>query len=310
MKRRILAAALVAAVMGTCAGCGGAWGRHDADYVKPTIAVMKFENRAGFSMNWNLGDGMREMLVDRLMKTGRYTVVERQELDSVMHEVQFQQSGSTRPQGKVEAGRIKNCRYLIKGVVTDFGHVSAASGMWSGLNWDIFGGAHRAVMGIILYVVDVESGEIIASESIEESVRAQDTSVKATYSKVSFGGTAFCQTPLGRATARVIERAVKRITSVIATRPWAPLVAQVQPDGRVIINGGRDHGVKHADQFEVLEAGAPILDPVTGDVIGQHPGKLVGRLVVEQIHPRYSVATLVVGRAADIRPGQACKTSQ
>jgi len=312
MKRRLLAAALLAAVLAVSAGCesgGFGWGRRAEDYVKPTVAVMKFENRAGSAMNWNLGDGLREILVDRLMKIGRYGVVERQEIDSVMREVEFQQSGRTRPQGKVAAGRIKNCQYLIKGVVTDFGHVSANAAGLSAWDWNLFGGSNRAVMGIILYVVDVESGEIVASESIEESVRAGDASVKAVYSGVSFGGTAFYQTPLGRATARVIQRAVKRITAAIADRPWEPEIAQVQPDGTVILNGGQDRRLKPGAEFEVLEAGAPIVDPVTGDVIGRHPGRRIGRIVVQAIHPRYSLATIVAGRAADFRPGLACRSS-
>jgi curli biogenesis system outer membrane secretion channel CsgG len=307
---RVLAIAILAALAAP-AGCrsGSPWGRQNEDYVKPAVAVMKFENRAGFPLGWNLGDGMREILVDRLMKTGRYAVVERQELDSVMHEVRFQQSGNTRREGKVAAGRIKNCQYLIKGTITDFGHVSRNTSGWSGLNWDIFSGSNRAVMGVILYVVEVESGEIIASESIEESVKAGDTAVKAEYSGVSFGGTAFYRTPLGRATAKVIERAVRRITSAIAERPWEPLIAQVQSDGTVILNGGHDHGIRSGAEFEVLEEGAPVIDPATGDVIGRRAGRQVGRIIVQQVQPRYSMATIVVGRAAEFRPGCACRRS-
>ena len=197
MKRLMLAAALAA--VWVAAGCGSSGGRGTSpdDFVKPTIAVMKFESRAPSQLGWNLGDGMQEVLVDRLMATGRYHVVERQELASVMGEQKFQRSGATRPQGRAATGRIKNCQYLIKGVVTDFGHVSTnQGGVASGLG-SIFGGNHRAVMGIILYVVEVESGEVIASESLSESVRASNVSVQAAYKNVAFGGSAFYQTPLG-----------------------------------------------------------------------------------------------------------------
>ena len=139
-----------------------------------------------------------EILVHELMETGRFQVVERAELQHVVGEQQLQASGLTRPQGRAATGRIKNCQYLIKGAVTDFGHVSSDSGGWSGWHWDIFGGSNRAVMGVILYVVDVESGEVVASESIDESVRANDVSVQATYGRVAFGGSVFRQTPLGR----------------------------------------------------------------------------------------------------------------
>ena len=310
MRRLLLGCAVMAAVV--LAGCasGKLGGRNPEDYVKPTIAVMKFENRAPFPMNWNLGDGMAEVLVDRLMATGRYHVVERQDLGSVMSEVALQQSGATRPQGKVAAGRIKNCQYLIKGAVTDFGHVSTKSGAFSGFTWDVFGGSNRAVMGIILYVVDVESGEVIASENIEESVSAKDVAVKAAYEGMAFGGSTFYRTPLGRATKRVVERAMKRITKAIAAQPWEAQIALVEVEGSVIINGGRDRGVRSGAEFDVIRPGPPILDPTTGDVIGASPGKRVGRVIVHVVHARYATATIVVGRAADFQAGQVCRASR
>ncbi len=292
------------------AGCesnAGA-GRNPEDYVNPTIAVMKFENRATFPLGWNLGGGMQEVLVDRLMATGRYHVVERQELAAVTNEIKFQQSGATRPEGKAAAGRIKNCQYLIKGVVTDFGHVSTKeAGAVFGDFGSLFGSSNQAVMGIIIYVVDVESGEVIASENITESVGASDVAVNTAYKNVSFGGSSFYRTPLGRATEKVVDRAVKRITAAIAAQPWEPKVALVQEDGSVVINGGRDRNLKSGAEFEVVEEGPPILDPTTGDVIGHSQGKSVGRLIVADVHDRYAVATVVVGRSADFRVGQNCR---
>jgi len=309
MRKAIVALCLALGVSAGCGGGLGSGGRNPDDYVKPTIAVMKFENRAGFPLNWSLGDGMQEILVDRLLATGRYHVVERQELGAIMDELKFQQGQATRPQGKVATGRIRNCQYLIKGAVTDFGHVSTNTGGMSAWNWDLFGGSNKAVMGIVLYVVDVESGEIIASENIEESVSARDLSVKAAYEGMSFGGSAFYQTPLGRATKKVVERAISRITTAIASRPWEPQIALVQEDGSVVINGGRNRGVKSGAEFEVLDAGKAILDPATGDAIGQSEGRKVGRLIVHEVKERYATATIVVGRAADFKPGQACRAS-
>jgi curli biogenesis system outer membrane secretion channel CsgG len=309
MKKAVVAIALAIAVSAGCGNGRGFGGRNPDDYVKPTIAVMKFENRAGFPLNWSLGDGMQEILVDRLLASGRYHVVERQELGSILQEHKFQQGGATRPQGKVATGRIRNCQYLIKGAVTDFGHVSTSTGAVTAWNWDIFGGSNKAVMGIVLYVVDVESGEIIASENIEESVSARDLQVKSAYEGISFGGSVFYQTPLGRATKKVVERAIARITSAIASQPWEPQIALVQEDGSVILNGGRDRGVKNGAEFEVFDAGKAILDPATGDAIGQSPGRSVGRLIVHEVKERYSTATIAVGRAADLKPGQACRAS-
>jgi len=301
---------LLSAAAGMLAGCGAGAGGGGGHYVKPTIAVMKFENRAPFPLGWKLGDGMQEILVDRLVATGRFHVVERPELDSILRELRFQQSGATRRQKRAQPGRIKNVQYLVKGTVTDFGHVSNSSSFLSTRHWDFLGGGARAVMGMTLYVVDVESGEIVCSESLEENVRAKDVAVKAAYKDVAFGGSVFYRTPLGRATAKVIDKAVERVAGAIARRPWVPKLALVQPDGVVVINGGRDRGVREGRAYEVVEAGAPIVDPDTGDVISRQPGRRVGRVRVRQVHQRHSVAAIVSGQPGDFRVGQACRPAK
>lgn len=303
--RKLISVAIAVLVL-LAAGCGG-WGRDADKYLRPTIAVMKFENRAPFPLSWDLGGGMQEILVNELMETGRFQVVERAELGHVVSEQQLQASGLTRAQGRVPTGRIKNCEYLIKGTVTDFGHVSSTSGGWSSWHWDIFGGSSRAVMGVILYVVDVESGEVVACESIDESVKARDVSVQAAYGQVAFGGSVFRQTPLGQATAKVVEKAVERITRTIANRPWQPMVAQVADDGTVVLNGGRNHGLEQGNEFEILEAGQPIQDPATGDVIGRGPSRQVGRVIVKEVFDGHATATIVMGSKTAFRPGQRCR---
>ena len=306
MKRILIIAAALAVL--ACAGCqGGPWGRDKGNFVKPTIAVMKFENRAPFPVGWDLSGGMRDVLVDRLVATGRFQVIERPELDSILRELRFQQSGATRNQARAKLGRIKNVEYLVKGTVTDFGHVSSSSGSLGLGGLDFFGGGTRAVMSMTLYVVDVESGEIVCSESLEESVRAKDIAVKVAYKDVAFGGKVFYKTPLGRATAKVIDRAVRRVSKFVAARPWEPKIAAVQPDGQVILNGGQNRGVQLEAVYEVVEAGAPIIDPDTGDPIGAHPGKILGRLRIVSVRDQYAISEILVGEAGSLKIGQRCR---
>jgi curli biogenesis system outer membrane secretion channel CsgG len=290
-----------------CAGCRTDLADPREDFVKPTVAVMKFENRSAFPLGWNLGDGMADVLVDRLVATRRLHVIERPELDSVLRELRFQNSGATRTENRAATGRLKNVQYLVKGTVTDFGHVSAGTN-WLGLpNLDIYGSSNRAVMALTLYVVDVESGEIICSESLQETVTAQDLNVKVAYQNISFGGTVFYSTPLGKATSRVIEKAVRRVTETIASQPWEPKIAQVQEDNTVIINGGANRGLQVGDEFDVIEAGGTILDPDTGDVLGNRTGKTLGRVKVTSVQDRYSVAAVTSGASAGLQTGMKCR---
>jgi len=304
MKRAIVLAALVA-----CAGCNLRGYDPVANCVRPTIAVMKFENRSGFPMQWDLGQGMKDVLVDRLMQSGRFRVIERPEIDSVVRELRFQHSGATRKEQRAELGRLKNVKYLIKGTVTDFGHVANSTGFLGLDKLNIFHAANLAVMGITMYVIDVESGEIICSESLHESVRASDTKVQAIYQHMAFGGSLFYRTPLGKATARVIDRAIDRISDTITSQPWEPKIALVRA-GSVIINGGADRRVRPNARYEVLERGQAIMDPDTGDVLGYQPGRVVGVVEVRDVQPLYSVAAIVQGDAKEFRVGQYCRRAQ
>ncbi|MHC4984134.1 MAG: CsgG/HfaB family protein, partial [Planctomycetota bacterium] len=309
MIRQVRIISFLAAFL-AAAGCDGGLGiyRSGADWVKPTIAVMKFENRSSLPLGWDVGGGMRDILVDRLCATDRFQVIERPELELVMKELHFQQTGATRQHNRAKLGRIKNVQYLVKGTVTDFGHVSTKHGFFSWAdNLDIFGTRNKAVMSMTLYVVDVESGEIVCSESIQESVRAKDLNVKVAYKDVGFGGSAFFRTPLGRATAKVIDKAVKRVAKSVAARPWQPKIAQVVSETTVIINGGGNRKVRMGDEYDVLEAGQPIVDPDTGDVIGMPAGDVVGRVRVSEVHPRYSFAMIVTGNAGRMKVGQKCQ---
>lgn len=307
MRKRLPAMLVLSAGAALSAGCGDDLSLRRNDVVKPTIAVMKFENRARFPLKWDLGDGMADILVARLVKTGRFRVVERPEIDAVMRELEFQHSGATREHRRAALGRLKNVEYLIKGTITDFGHVGTKRGFFGTETWNVLGGTQRAVMGMVLYIVDVESGEIAASETIEESVKAGDTQVQAAYKNVAFGGSVFHRTPLGRVTAKAIDRAIRKISHVVAVRPWQPRVAQLSPAGEVILNGGRNRDVEVGTEYEVFELGKPIVDPETGDIIGESRGRCVGRVRVVAVQEGHSTARPVGPVAGVLRIGQVCR---
>ena len=281
-----------------------------AGYVKPTVAVMRFNCNAAVPGNWNIGDGLRDVLADRLVASGRFRVIERPELAAVADEVHLQQNGQTRAQQRVTPGRFKNVQYLVKGTVVDFGH-AAVSTSW--VDWpqrfQAMGAAQLAVVSLTLQVVDVESGEIISSEFLEESVPARTIAAQAGYKDVAFGGSVFWRKPLGEAMSHVVDKCVRRVSSSMASAPWGPRVAGVQ-EGQVLINGGWDRRVWLGMQLDVYGPGGKIIDPDTGDVIGSHPGKTVGRVQITQVYPHYSAARILSGDAAAIEYGQRCATAR
>jgi len=302
MLYRLLLPALAALVLTGCATHSGTkpLPAELRDYVIPTIAVLDFENKAPFPGNWNLGRGMRDQLVDQLVQSHRYAVLEREDLPALIAEMQNQRTAYFRPEGRADLGRLKNVRYLVKGAVTDFTHV-AGGGLRAFFSKIGFGiDSHVAMVSITMYVIDVASGEILASESLDGRATAGSTSVAATYGNVSFGGSAFYRTPLGKATAAVLGQAVDRVSTTIARERWYPHLIKVE-DGVYYLSGGTDRALRADTVWEAIAPGAPLVDPATGDLLGRTEHRLTGRLRLTAVHDRWSTATLIDG---ECRPGQ------
>jgi curli biogenesis system outer membrane secretion channel CsgG len=272
-------------------------------FVRPVVAVESFENRAPFPLRWDLGEGMAEQLTASLVRSGRFEVVSRASLDSVLDELELQHDPRFRPEGRLAPGRLKNARYLVRGAVVDFGHVAGG-----GLHF-MRGLVHGRTKGyvaevsITLTVVDIETREE-RSASFEGQAWAGEAGVDAVYGKVAFGGSAFYRTPLGHATEEAIWKALHWLVEQVASETWQPLIARVEED-RVYLNGGLDRGVVVGEELEVLAPGEAIIDPATGDILGHTAERLVGRLRVVMVEDRFAVAEVVEGDSLEV--GQSCR---
>lgn len=278
-------------------GSSRSWFGGHAPAAKPVVAVMDFENKASFSGQWNLGQGMAELLVAHLMETERLVVIERRHIGDVVSELDRQGNPLFRPEGKAERGRLINAQYLIRGAVTDFTVVGDASG-WFGVRdkAGIKGSGQRARVALVITVSDVASGEVLASVQSSGDASAGGLGASVNYRQLSFGGEAFFRTPLGKATERAMERAVKRILYELPARDWEPRVAEV--DGsEVVINGGTAMHVSAGQEFVVRDAPRPVTDPVTGDEIDVKPGKVIGRVRVQTVKETAAYGVLVEGAA-------------
>lgn len=280
-----------------CTSPGAARRKADsARVMRPVVAVTDFENRSNFSGQWNLGGGMATIMIERLMESDQVTVLERQHLDSVLSEIVRQGQDLFRSEGKVQRGRLMNARYLIRGVVTDLTVSGDVSGWFGSEKTGARLRGSRARVGLYVTVSDVESGQILSAVRTEGTASEGGFRASVNYKQVTFGGDAYFRTPLGRATQRAMERAVKKVLVDIPVERWEPRVAEGGPD-LVIINGGDNVGLQVGDRFRVREDGRTITDPVTGNVIEKVPGRVVGEIEVQTVQPTSAHGLLVSGEA-------------
>jgi len=267
----------------------------DRKAIPPVVAVSSFENRSGFDGQWSLGSGMADLLVSELVGSRNFTVLERQQLNAVVSEIEMQRNKHFREEGRVESGRLKNARYLIRGVINDFSQVGGGA-ISVALRTIFFGGkGYKARVALTLTIVDVESGQIIDSVQCYASACAGEAYASTSYKNVAFGGDAFFKTPLGSATANAIRQGVNIIIKKLPRNPWEPMIAEVENGGRIILNGGAERNFKAGNVYDVKDEGRVITDPATGDRLTVLAGPTVGTIRISQVDKNIAFATVVKG---------------
>lgn len=284
-------------LMVVCGGCGTLVVSRveplSDDFIKPVVAVSSFENRSGFSGQWSIGTGMADLLVSELVASGHYQVVERTNLDKVIGELERQVDRHFRQEGRSEQGRLKNARYLIRGVINDFSQVGG-SGLSLAFRKLFMGGkAYKARVALTLTVVDVQSGEIVDSVQCEGKASAGEAYVQASYKDISFGGDRFFKTPLGVSTCNALRRGIHGLVKTIPCEKWQPRIASILDNKHIIINGGADRKIRESGIYYISEVDQPVTDPVTGDVLDAIPGPAIGCLKVTTVEEKIAYAEAV-----------------
>ena len=88
--------------------------------LKYTVTVTKFENKAGWHGQWDIGDGWGLVMTDILNQTGRFIVLGETDMrEASMYEQDLASSGRT-AQGSVApvSGLMTPAQILVKGSIT------------------------------------------------------------------------------------------------------------------------------------------------------------------------------------------------
>lgn len=208
---------------------------------KPTITVYGFDCKAssGFwhDAKWDIGTGMGEMLVDALMATGKFNVVERLNIGDITTEQDLVQQGRVSKRTGAKTGQMLGANYIARGSLTEF-DVRKSGGM-GGLNIKgiSFGlDQSKAHIAGIIRIYDATTGQIYASQRFSKDVPA--TGVKFGYHRGGIGGDigGFKKTPLGKATHFAIQDIVEFIVSTIPLE--APTVVCTKCASKVSSSSG------------------------------------------------------------------------
>jgi curli biogenesis system outer membrane secretion channel CsgG len=250
---------------------------------KKRVAVFNFEDKTDHAWHWwtgqPVGHGMADMLTTTLVKSGKYRVFERQEIEKVMGEQALGMSGAVTPESAAKAGKLLGAEFAIIGAVTEFGYKKQSTG---GALKKVGIGAsvskQSATVGIDVRFVNTTSGEILKAENVRKE--KSKTGLALDTQDINFANEAqFDESLVGKATREAVDAIVELLNAQGGGETvWEAKVVMLK-DGQVIINGGAETGVKAGERFMIYRVGEEMIDPDTGESLGAEETK-VGEIEV------------------------------
>ena len=146
-----------------------------AETPRKRVSVMDFEFgtvQRWWDGNWDIGKGISDLLVDRLLSEGTFSVIERRKLDTVLAEQNFSTSERADSSSAARIGKVLGVNAIILGSVTQFGtekkdfNASGIGGGRGGLGAGKVGTREgKASVGITARIIDINTGEVLASST-------------------------------------------------------------------------------------------------------------------------------------------------
>jgi len=276
----------------------------------PAVAVLNFSTQ-GLTGDWygnfEPGVAISDLLTDQLVNGGKFNVLDRTHLGSVLQEHQLSTSGEVSPATAISTGRLVGARYLITGNVLQLDKTGqsggAAGGLIGGMAGGIIGGASntRVTIKVAVRVIDSQTGQIVQSFSDEE------TKSNLSIGFGGFGGGGFGSYSNSNFVNSTMGHLVNDEAAKIAadldpakfnSGPALPSLAGhvIEVDGSdVIINIGSSKGITVGQYFDVVKVKS-IKDPDSGRMLNSY--EPVGKIQITSVSAETSIGKKVSGTAA------------
>ena len=265
--------------------------------IKHAIGVVPFENTSFWKSDIDLQENMTTMLENVLFQSGRFVVVERENMDQTMAEQDLQSSGRAAKAGDVaQTGQIRSAKYLARCTIT--GVEAEESGGGGGLRvgkFTVGASGGKAQIEMIVKIFDSSTSEMLASQRIIG--KAGKRGFTLGFSERGFGTSigGFSKTPIGEAAYDCVAQAVEYMAREFEDYKLDGNVVMVTGDGRIVINRGETFGVSVGDVFQVREVGEVLIDPSSGEVLDRVEGAITCTIEVTRVTDKVSYCKLVSG---------------
>ena len=272
-----------------------------AEAAKKVVAVMPLENVYGYNTQ-NVAEIMTEEIMIALQNSGRYSVVERNQMATILKEQGFQNVAADSSTA-VEIGKLIGANYSLVGKVTMaaleknptkgilenvLGNISQSGGSFGGIDLrSTAGGFVNGLKGKVtvdVRFVDNETGELVFAKSFT------GTKTGATPESALYG-----------ACKEAASLFLKEITANLTGR-----VADISGE-EFYIDQGSDSGLQVGDELSIVRETSPI--EVNGKIVGMKTIP-IGKIKVVEVNAEYSVCKVVsTEKGKSVQKGDVVKRS-
>lgn len=237
----------------------------DGMVLKRKVAIGRFSNETQYAKgifydkeNDPMGKQALDILSTKLASSGKFILLERSDLSTLLEECQKNGGGSA----------TIGADYMIIGSITEFGRKNTGkNGVFSSQKTQTVDAA------VAIRLVDVSSGLIIYSDEAKGSA---ELTMKTT---MGVGGSAsFDATLSDKAISQAIGQLVENIINKCTNSPWKTYFISSDADG-TLIAGGASQGIKEGMKFAIKTKGKKVKNPQTGIMINL-PGKQIGTATI------------------------------
>lgn len=241
------------------------------------VAVMPMSQIVNNGYSSYTAQNMTEELINTLVNSGTYTVIERSQIDKVITEMGFEESGYVNADSAIEIGRLSGAQYILVGKIT-MADVYNSSVPLIGVK------TLKAKVGIEYRLLDGKTGQILLSNTIED----QHTEDELTGSDFS------AQVVLHKACSDAAKKVLKEIQK---KNPIIGTVLDIDPATNIVyVDLGRGSGLQVGEELQVFKEGTPIYG-TNGEIITTRTIEL-GKIKITEVNDNHSIGKLTAKGAA------------
>lgn len=313
MNRTVVILAVAAGVLGALAQDGGA----------PTLFVAPLSGDQNAIEYWQpaMGEGLAEMLITELGKTGKFQVLESTGLQDLKDEINLGEEGWVADDEKVKKGGWAGADFMFRGKVTRFGNKA------QGLDLGGFAPKGLGNLGVKLTkadvridwrITDVATRKVVATGQAVGAETGVGFDVGLAINErgghIGFDNKEFMDSALGKATVKALNGIIATVQNTTvppsgrqqqkaqaeagkqaeaqaeraALKATAGKVLAVPVKGVLVVDLGSKHGFKNGDKLKLYET--TDLKDEKGAVVFTEE-KLVGEITLDAVQAEKSKAS-------------------